>query len=125
MMSIFTSRNRRCTAWHIKTKIKYAYNEQQKDKLVKEFSVPADKLLFNGTKVWANESSKYGKPYGSEKRTLLLVSIDDAAAADRTFDIYGGEAVPLETNSSQLTRKIKKFWIFDVIYTNSFPILEK
>jgi DNA gyrase subunit B len=28
------------------------------------------------------------------KRTLLLVTIEDAAAADRTFDMLMGEAVP-------------------------------
>jgi DNA gyrase subunit B len=28
------------------------------------------------------------------KRTLLLVAIEDAAAADRTFDMLMGEAVP-------------------------------
>ncbi len=29
-----------------------------------------------------------------EKRTLLQVSVEDAAAADRTFDMLMGEAVP-------------------------------
>jgi DNA gyrase subunit B len=29
-----------------------------------------------------------------EKRTLLRVSIEDGAAADRTFDMLMGEAVP-------------------------------
>lgn len=32
-----------------------------------------------------------------ETRTLLVVSIDDAAEADRTFDMLMGEAVPPRT----------------------------
>jgi DNA gyrase subunit B len=32
-----------------------------------------------------------------EKRTLLLVTIEDAAIADRTFDMLMGQAVPPRT----------------------------
>jgi len=36
-----------------------------------------------------------------ERRTLLQVSIEDAAEADRTFDMLMGEAVPPRTRFIQ------------------------
>jgi DNA gyrase subunit B len=35
------------------------------------------------------------------RRTLLLVTVDDAAAADRTFDMLMGDAVPPRTKYIQ------------------------
>jgi DNA gyrase subunit B len=40
-----------------------------------------------------------------EHRTLLLVNIDDAAEADRTFDMLMGDAVPPRTKFIQTHAK--------------------
>jgi DNA gyrase subunit B len=40
-----------------------------------------------------------------ENRTLLLVNIDDAAEADRTFDMLMGDAVPPRTKFIQTHAK--------------------
>ncbi len=45
-----------------------------------------------------------------ENRTLLQVNIDDAAEADRTFDMLMGDAVPPRTSSSRPTPRLCGTW---------------
>ena len=46
-----------------------------------------------------------------ENRTLLQVTIDDAAEADRTFDMLMGDAVPRAPSSSRPTPKASAIWM--------------
>ncbi len=74
--------------------IRYAYTEGEKDQVIKELS---------GQKVTLSRYKGLGEmtpiqlwdtTMDPDNRTLLLVEIEDAAEADRTFDMLMGAAVP-------------------------------
>jgi DNA gyrase subunit B len=74
--------------------IRYAYTEGEKDQVIKELS---------GQKVTLSRYKGLGEmtpiqlwdtTMDPDHRTLLLVAIEDAAEADRTFDMLMGAAVP-------------------------------
>jgi DNA gyrase subunit B len=89
-----------------KNKIRYAYNEAQKDAIVKEIG-NADKITLSRYKGLGemNPEQLWETTMNPANRTLLQVDIEDAAIADRTFDMLMGEAVPPRTRFIQTHAK--------------------
>jgi DNA gyrase subunit B len=90
-----------------KNQVKYAYADADKDRILKEFGAGAEKATIQRYKGLGemNPQQLWETTLNPENRTLLVVSIEDAAEADRTFDMLMGDAVPPRTHFIQTHAK--------------------
>lgn len=74
----------------------YAYTEQDREQIFAKLGVDPEKVSLSRYKGLGemNPQQLWDTTMDPNQRTLLLVSIEDAAEADRTFDMLMGSAVP-------------------------------
>jgi DNA gyrase subunit B len=78
-----------------KNQVRYAYNESELERILKELGTSADKASLSRYKGLGemNPTQLWETTMNPANRTLMLVTVEDAAVADRTFDMLMGEAV--------------------------------
>ncbi len=79
-----------------KNQVRYMYSDAQKDQAIKDLGLDAEKVNLQRYKGLGemNPEQLWETTMDPTRRTLLLVTIDDAADADRTFDMLMGSEVP-------------------------------
>jgi DNA gyrase subunit B len=87
----------------VKNTVRYAYTDADKDRIVKELGASAEKAALQRYKGLGemNPQQLWETTMNPDNRILLLVTIEDAAEADRTFDMLMGSAVPPRTRFIQ------------------------